>query len=505
MVRHDHARMGNQQSGLGTDVQVSPGFATMWEVAVSPAGDWLASCGTDGGTWLWEAATKRLIRRFLDHEGWVHAIAFSPNGTLLASGGEDGTIRVRDLTSGEVYALPAGNAHVRDVAFSRDGIYLAATGDDGMVRVWHVRSYDALSVIKASSRPLSSVAFGPNNRVTWSVEHDREPLREEQECPAIPHVNLLARSVFLTAELLVACGSRESARPGVWLWPTDGEVAPRALADPRMSVRSVVLSPDSTLVAGEAYDEGTDAWAVLVWDTRSGELRHRLTTAEWVRSVAFSPDGSALAAHGGQEILRWDTTTWRSLAGISRPATSWPVVGYAADGTLLAAGGGGGHLHILRGDRRSEVTQTGTDRTSTQPIAFNPRGTLMALGVLGAIQLWDLETGQLRHRLGGYRGQLGAVGFAPDGTVLAGGGSDRVIRLWNVDTGQEEQTLLGHTDMVLDVAFGPHGTFASAGGDGVRVWDRTEGTCRRHLVDGIPGARWLAVGLHRRELSDHRC
>jgi WD40 repeat protein len=497
--------MGNQQSGLGTDVQVSPGFATMWEVAVSPAGDWLASCGTDGGTWLWEAATRRLIRRFVDHEGWVHAIAFSPNGTLLASGGEDGTIRVRDLKSGGVYALPAGNAHVRAVAFSRDGTRLAATGDDGVVRVWHVRSYDALSVIKASTRPLTSVAFGPHNRVTWSVEHDREPLCEEQECLRIPHVNLSARSVFLTADLLVACGSRESVRPGVWLWPTNGEAAPRALADPRMSVRSVVLSPDSTLVAGRGYDEGTDTWAVLVWDTRSGELRHRLTTAEWVHSVAFSPDGSTLAAHGRWEILRWDTRTWRPLAGITRqPVTKWPVVRYAEDGTLLAAGGDNVHLHILRGHTRSKVAQTGTDRTLTQPIAFSPNGTLMALGVPGAIQLWDLETGQLRHRLAGYREQVSGVAFAPDGTVLAGGGSDRVIRVWNVDTGREEQTLRGHTDMVFDIAFGPHGTFASAGGDGVRVWDLTEGTCRRHLVDGIPGARWLAVGLHRRELSDHR-
>src|SRR5439155_2916945 len=128
-----------------------------------------------------------------------------------------------------------------------------------------------------------------------------------------------------------------------------------------------------------------------------------------------------------------------------------------------------------------------------------PDAATMAVGVQGAVQVWDLATRNRTHLLDGYREQVHAVAFSPDGTVLAGAGDDRVIRLWDTATGRPVRSLHGHVDEVYDLAFSRDGTLVSGGGDGVRVWDAETGVCRSHLLPGGAAASWSAAGLCRFE------
>jgi WD40 repeat protein len=109
-------------------------------VAFSPDGTRLATGGADGSIGVWDARSRRRARSPLrGHDGSVGAVAFAPDSRRLASGGSDGTVRLWDVETGFGIALPGPRGAVRAVAFSADGSTLAAGEDDGTVRAWDLR------------------------------------------------------------------------------------------------------------------------------------------------------------------------------------------------------------------------------------------------------------------------------------------------------------------------------------------------------------------------------
>jgi WD40 repeat protein len=593
-------------SASTAEPQTSPGHALHRKMTFSPDETLLASGGTDGGVWLWEAGSWQLVRRLDGPAGWVRAIAFSPDSTLLASGGDDGTLWVWDLDSGAGREIADGLSFVRSVAFSPDGAHLITAGDDGVIRAWAAGSGWLMREVARYGVPMYSTAFNRDGTVlavsgrdgvvrlysvpswrlaqeftselrsvvklhfnaaghleakgrnlsghkevfpTWRVRDWQELQRSEYSVEfdfdgvnvsasaytpgwrmsvtgftdglvmaeidgkrtKLRRVDVSVHSVALDAAgtVLVACGQADSARPGVWRWQLDavrGDVwpAPRPMADPGEELRSVVVNPAGTMVAA------CFGRTVFVWETGSGRVLTRLTHQGWVHSVAFSPDGSVFATHGETGIRRWETEQWEPLAPYSPrdPATGkgmdllvWPVLGFGRDGMVLAAGQDFNGLVMWRGGGRSYLRAPGIG-VEKCPVAFGADGTLVAVGVEGAILLWDLTTGLVRHRIEGYRGTVNAVGFDADTTMVAGVGEDRVVRVWDVATGRFTQSLVGHTNVVQDLAFGPGGMLVSGGNDGVRVWDLKTGSCRAHLISGIDGAAWAAIGLCRFELGE---
>ena len=157
-----------------------------------------------------------------------------------------------------------------------------------------------------------------------------------------------------------------------------------------------------------------------------------------IESVAFSPDGTILAAGDLDNTIQlWD-----------------PVTGQHKD-TLT------GHTDFIRN------------------IVFSPDGnTLASASQDETVRLWDVPTGQLKNTLTGHDWNVFGVVFSPDGRTLASGGYDKIVRLWDVPTGQLKDTLVGHTEAVRSVAFNPDGTtLASAGYDGtVLLWEFTSTT-----------------------------
>jgi WD40 repeat protein len=558
-------------------MQVSPGSATIWEIALHPGDDLMATSGTDGGVWCWDTRACHPLRRFDDHLGWVHALAFSPDGTMLATGGDDGMVRVRDLRTDEVWTVGEDCSFVRSVAFSPSGAHLAAAGDDSVVRVWS--GNDLVFTFAADRQRMDSVAFSPDGtimvvacgglvqvfqtgewqplrqvepeigwvtgvafedgrlvlsgrssphelRTTWDWRTWQETGRSEHRIDfetsefdivaracspdgktsvranrqgtifvdsgrrrpkRIEPVDVTARALAVDEDVTAVAGNQ-----GVWLWDRGRS---RRLADPDLRVNSLALSPDGMLLAGCGERR------VVVWDVTTGRVLTKLDARGWVHDVAISPDGSTLAAHGAQGVLRWSVDRWQPLDKAELPgyeSLNWPVVGFAQDGTLLVAGGNRVTVPMWRGDSHHDLRVAGTHGPLTRPVTFSPNGMVMAIGLDGALELWDAATGEIRHRLTGYRNDVAAVAFTRDGRYVAAGGMDRVIRIWDADTGQLENTL-PHNNFVYALAYRPDGTLVSGGGDGVRVWD---GAAVVSLTGWIPGASWQAIGLCRFENGD---
>jgi hypothetical protein len=219
-------------------------------VAFSPDGSRIASGSDDKTVRVWDAGTGALIRT-LGHSREVSSVAFSPDGSRIASGSGDITVRVWDAGTGALIRTLSGHTNsVYSVAFSPDGSRIASGSWDNTVRVWDAGTGALIRTLSGHSNWVCSVAFSPDGS-------------------------------------RIASGSWDNT---VRVWDAGTGALIRTLSGHTGFVRSVAFSPDGSRIAlGE--------WGVSVWDAGTGALIRTLSGhSSWVNSVAFSPDGSRIAS-----------------------------------------------------------------------------------------------------------------------------------------------------------------------------------------------------------------
>ena len=206
-----------------------------------------------------------------------------------------------------------------------------------------------------------------------------------------------------------------------------------------------------------------------------------------VHSVAFSPDGSALASgcdqgisadgslvDGGYRVRLWNPRTQTCRARLAGPQGAASSVAFSPDGTMLASGNSGQPVYLWRiGGRFGRKGAALADDTDVMSLAFSPDGATLATGnCYKTVRLWHLNTRTCIGVLSGHGGWVHSVAFSPDGGMLATGSGDRTVQLWDVSTQARVATLTGHSEMVREVAFTPDGTLlASCSADKtIRLW-----------------------------------
>jgi WD40 repeat protein len=422
-----------------SSIPVSHHEKTISSVDFSPDGSRLASGGGDNTIKIWDEATGGLLITLQGHSGWVTSVAFSPDGARLASGADDKTIRVWDAQKGELQTRLQGHyAPVTTVAFSPDGARLASGSRDETIKLWDAATGELLTTLEGHSSSVESVAFSPNG----------------------------AR---------LASGSRDET---IKLWDaTTGELLV-TLQGHVSTVLSVAFSPDGSRLATGAGDD-----TIKLWDTASGELLITLEGhSDSVFSVAFSQDGSRLASGGGDGTIKlWDSATGNLLANLQGHSAPVRSVAFCPDDSRLASGSHdqtiklwGGVGQVLTTPERHSEGHSGWVRS----VVFSPNGAQVASGSLDkTIKLWDAATGELLTTLEGHSGSVESFIFSPDGSRLASGSDDRTIKLWDPATGELLTSLEGHSDGVTSVAFSPDGVRLASGSwdDTIKLWDAATG------------------------------
>jgi WD40 repeat protein/subtilase family serine protease len=193
---------------------------------------------------------------------------------------------------------------------------------------------------------------------------------------------------------------------------------------------------------------------------------------DWVRSVAFSPDGSLIASGSVDYTIKlWrvsDGALVRTLTGHTSGVSS---VAFSPDGSLIASGSGDRTIRLWRvSDGALVATLTG-HTSGVSSVAFSPDGSLIASGSGDrTIRLWRVSDGALVATLTGHTSGVSSVAFSPDGSLLASGSVDRTIRLWRVSDGALVQTYDQETGTrVLSIQFSPNGLLFGYGRDDATV------------------------------------
>jgi WD40 repeat protein len=374
--------------------------------------------------------------------GGIHALAFTPDGQILAAGDSEGMIRFLNVETGEI--LTTFGKHkwwVASLAFSSDGQKLVSSSLDHTVKVWHGKTGQLLHSLEGHNEWVWTATFSPDGQI-------------------------------------IASGSNDQT---IKVWDANNGQLLKTLKGHQAWVLSVAFSPDQAILASGSYDK-----TIKLWDVKTGECLQTITGSnDAIWCVAFSPDGRQLASCGYEKIIRiWEIETGKCDQILQGHKKEIKVLAWSPDGQTIASGCFDSIVKfwsVKTGSCRASLKQY---KTGIRTLAFSPDNQTVATGDNDQIiKLWNRQNGKCLQTFRGYTNWVWSLALSPDGQMLASSHLDHQVRLWNSETGDCLNTLTGHHAWVWSVAFSPDGkTVASSSDDEtIRLWDVNTGNCWKCL------------------------
>ena len=441
-------------------------------LAFSPNGTQLASGSKDNTIRLWDNASDSKPIVLQKHTGWTNVLAFSPNGKMLASGSTDKTVQLWNTDTGEPMATFTGHLNgINALAFSPDGTTLASGSTDGTIQFWNVKTGDVLAPrIAGHTEWVKGVAFSKDSSTLASVAFNGA-------------INFWDVKTSQRTDRQIA-GHRD------WL---------ATLAFSPDGTRLASIGAESTMVIGFGRVTYPDS-LVRLTNVSTGREVATLKDKKGASNLAFSPDGKTVAFGNHDEIRLWNTETDSTL-----------------DIPLSDQNDVQNILHNAHENGAPRMMPHHMHEISA--LVFSPDGTRLASATMeGNVHMWDAETGiglvslteqdpdnvkygvkaaadadshatvvktTFPDAIVTYQDPISVLAFSPNGKLLAAG-SQRQIRLWNMETGNWGKGITSIDSYKDDrevfhgakaLVFSPDNkTLINGDGNGrIQLWDITTG------------------------------
>ena len=449
-------------------------------LAFSPDGTRLASGSPDKTVRLSDLTGDRDSITLQKHTGWVNVLAFSPDGKLLASGSTDKTVQLWDTTTGEPLSTFIGHINgITALTFSPDGNTLASAGTDGTIRFWNIETGTPLDIrITGHIQSIKAATFFQNRR-------------GEVTSPTLVSAAFNGEITFWDVDT-----SQKSTvqNGGHRDWYS-------ALAFSPDGTQLVSVGADSTRVFGDGV-RNLATWhpdrLIRLTDVWTGD--ELATLQRGSSKLTFSPDDrtKTVATVNNLDIRLWNTETGDELVipinddlkpGFHDNLPVVLAVAFSPEGRWLVSGTADGHIRmwdVATGEALAVFAESKEEKNLGQisALAFSPDRAVLAAGTQSQLHLWNVRTGHkifsvsTVHQRGRriFHDSPKPLVFSPDGAILVSGHNSGTIQLWDAKTGERIAVLDGHTQQVEALKFSPDGEMlVSTGQDGtIFLWDWNE-------------------------------
>ncbi len=422
------------------------------------------------------------------HSATVMCIELSADGSLIATGSSDRTVKVWSYATGqELFTTePMGSGPVFGVAFSPDGQRVAGAGDPAVV-IWDSHTGERQLVLKGHKHFVTRILFSPDGKQVATASYDGTvkvwDSTTGNELMSFDHSSELGHGGSLFALAFSPDGTRLASAGisrTIKIWSVVNKKEVLSLRGHANTIWSVAFSPDGKRLASGCSDE-----SVKIWDSDAGnELLTIPSIIGEVNSVAYSPDGRRLAGGGERRPIKiWDANTGEELSSFKGHGGDVRYLTFSRNGDRLASASADGTARIWDSNQHNEPLTL----EEFGPVAFSKTGRhVVTRGKQqNTIAVWDREGTEAPLVLSGHTEKVDRLAISSDGLYVAsvslGDEARKIVqemKVWETSTGRELFSL-GTDDREFEpevFSFSPDsGQLITVSGKIVSAWELATG------------------------------
>lgn len=462
-------------------------------VAFSPDGRRLVTGGGDGTARIWDAASGRELAVLRPHGGWVASVAFAPSGDRLITSASDGRVRIWDPATGKLLRNIAGfgKGPVALAFVPAAGTTLLAGGADGRLQRLSISADAPPELVATLDGPIRALACSAaGDLVAAAIDNDAVVLTTADGRPTtrlVGHFNRVAGIAMTTTGQQVATASSDcsfrlwDAATGkplqVWggetLFERPVRLVRKTDAQHTRAVTSLAFSPDGRLLATASSDLTGG-----LWDTATGRrLRRFIGHTGFVRGATFSPDGRFVATASADGTARlWNASETDGMTELEEPARYLTGLVFSPSGDRLLSLAVARPAGLWNPVTCQLIAQFEEAANPPTVAAFSPSGNLVALGLTdGTTRVRELATGGVVHDLAGSgKGVTGLV-FASEEQLITAA-ADGTLQGWYLTAPGKPRWRSGGGQAVRDLYHTSDGRLVGLAGKALAAWAADTGT-----------------------------
>ncbi len=432
------------------------------EVAWSPNGSVLASGSSDTKIILW-SKNGNLLKELVGHSNEVTSLEWNPNGKVFASGSNDSTVHLWRYNGSIIKVLTGHSSEVNIVAWSPDGKILASGSGDKTIRLWRTNG-DLIKELSGHSESIIVISWSPDGSILATGSSDGIMRLWRKDGTLIKEIKSGTVVSWSPDSKILAIGSEDKI---IRLWRTNGELI-KELSGHSDRISSLSWNPDGGILASSSYNN------IILW-LPDGRIKKKIAGGcSYRKSLLWRPDGKILAAVIGDEKIKLLSFDGNTNIEISGQRGWFKSIVWSPDGSIFAARAEGNTIRLYTTNGKIIRELIGNARY-VNTLLCNPVYRIIAFTSSdGTLRFWRNDGSLINEHKPDMsfssQSMSGYLAWSPDGTVLASGSDDKTVRLWD-ENGRLLKIFEGHTDNISSLSWSSNGKIlASARGKTIRLW-----------------------------------